>query len=770
MDNKEYTCISFKREKNMDVYAICYYWEDGKRKFDRIEITQRYFYADPDVELDKDKYRVIKGFTNVDGKVVNKIIPLDKLTPDDYKFLQSEYKGKVYETDVKAIDRWLWDVKPKFSQNIRKWYIDIETLRDVNGQYSPPDLAENPIASITIFDSVTSKYYVLLLNKDDNKKIDVDDKKIYMFKEERIMISGFIKLVKSLDPDIFTGWNVIGYDLPYIINRARNLGLDINDLSPLYSVMLNIKNFKGRINFNANIKGRCIIDLIEIARQFWLGTDVGYSLDAISKKYLNQCKIEIGDIDKAYRENFWKFVEYNIKDVQLCIDLDNKLNLIKDMQELQKIISINIDETIIAGRIINYYIKQHTPIVLNDAYTKDPFELPGGYVHPVSKGIYKNVKKFDFASHYPSVIRSYNISTDTVVYNPKEEDKKNLIHFKCKYQKVNEKGTSGWQLVMPGDKLGEDVKDFEVWFKKERGIITKITDELTDERFKQKYAGNKSRSTVLKRMINSIYGQYGYKNSRFFNKECAMSITLICQWLSRNIINLVESRKIGKIIMGDTDSMAIELYKDKTEADVAGCVQEVFDKSQKDHNIDRVYSNLELEATIDKMILFGVKKKYAQLIKGKVKIQGLELIRKDFPEALKEFQKEMIDTIFDKDTIGLSDVRNIRRDIELRIRSNMNKKNHIYYAIPTVIRKPISEYATETAEKKALRNSKLNISVNEDFYILPCIGENDLAFKSVDELDKFNYQPDYQRIVDKIFSNINIFEELFIKQSSLLEF
>lgn len=770
MDGKEYTCISFKREKNLDVYAICYYWEDGKRKSDKFEITQRYFYADPDIELDKEKYRIIKGFTNVDGKIVNKVIPLDKITPDDYKFLQSEYRGKVYETDVKAIDRWLWDVKPKFSENVRKWYIDIETLRDINGQYSTPDLAENPIASITIYDSVSCKYYVFLLNKEESKKMEVDDKKIYMFKDERVMLNGFIKLIKALDPDIFTGWNVIGYDLPYLINRGRNLGIDMNDISPLYYINLRIKDFKGRLNFNVNIKGRGIVDLIEIARQFWLGTDVGYSLEAISRKYLNEGKIDIGDIDKAYKENFWRFVEYNVKDVELCIKLDNKLNLIKDMQEFQKIISINLEETIIAGRIINYYIKQHTPIVLNDAYTKDPFDLPGGYVHPVSKGIFKNVKKFDFASHYPSVIRSYNISTDSIVYDPSEDQKKDLIHFKCKYQKVSDKSTSGWRIILPGDSVGEDVRDFEVWFKKDRGIITKITDELTEERFKQKRTGNKSRSTVLKRMINSIYGQFGYKNSRFFNKECAMSITLICQWLSRNIINMIEARKIGKIIMGDTDSMAIDLYPNKTEADIAGCVQEVFDRSKKEHNIDKVYSNLELEATIDKMILFGVKKKYAQLINGKIKIQGLELIRKDFPEALKEFQKELIDEIFKKDHPGLSDVRNIRKEIELRIRSNMNKKNHSYYSIPTVIRKPISEYATETAEKKALRNSKLNISVNEDFYILPCIGDKDLAYKSIDELEKFNYQPDYQRIVDKIFSNVNIFEELFIKQSSLLEY
>ena len=62
----EYTHIDTDNDK-----IYCYYWEDGKRKFNFLNTDFKYFYADPDINWD-DNYKVLKGFTNVDGKIVNK--------------------------------------------------------------------------------------------------------------------------------------------------------------------------------------------------------------------------------------------------------------------------------------------------------------------------------------------------------------------------------------------------------------------------------------------------------------------------------------------------------------------------------------------------------------------------------------------------------------------------------------------------------------------------------------------------------------------------
>jgi DNA polymerase, archaea type len=767
---KEYTVVTYKRDFNTKVVsAVCFYWENGKRIKESIVIPYYFFYADSVISFDPKLFDTQTGFTNVFGKPVNKIIPKNSLTPDDYKLLQANMKGFVFETDVRAIDRWLWEVKPKFSKNLRIWYIDIEILRNDKGQYSSVNEAENKVASITYYDNFNKKYYLFLLTDKDDKLVK-DDRYIYCFRSEERLLEAFLMAVNQQDPDYFTGWNVVGFDMPYLIRRMQVLEVDERKLSPLWSVNIRVKTFKNNINFDTTIKGRGIIDLMEISKQFWLGTDVGYSLESQSRKWLGEGKIKIGDIDKAYKTDFWHFVDYNVKDVELCVKLDAKKRLLADMQEFQDVISINLNETPIAGKIINYYIKQKTDIILDDSYGKEEFELPGGYVHPVDKGIFRKVHKFDFASHYPAAIRSYNISPDTIVYNPTEEQKKDLIHFNCYYRHVNEEGTKGWQIVL-GEKPREDDLFFEVWFRKDiRGCITKITDDLTIERLGLKRSGNKSRSTVVKRMINSIYGQFGYKYSRFFNKDCAKAITLICQWLTCNIISRIESNKYGKVIMGDTDSFAVDMYGTTCKDDIQNCAKEVFELSKKEHNLDKVYSDLELEVVIDKMVLFGVKKKYAQYTNGEFKLQGLEVIRKDFPEAVKDFQREILNVICLKEDPKLSDVIEIRRKVETKIRQAINTKNHLYYSMPTVIKKSLIDYESNTQEKKALHNSKLHISINETFYILLCSGGKDLAFRNVEELEKFNYQADYSRIVEKVFNNISIFEDLFKKQTSLLNY
>lgn len=773
LQNRKYSFISYKRNWN-GVSAICYYWDkDGDRCYDSIIMPYYYFYAKPGasmvLQLDKNSYNIEKGYENVYGEEVVKVIPKKNMLPSQYKEIQEKYKGHVFECDVKAIDRWLWEEKPKFTKNIRIWYIDIEVLRDKDGRYSSVQDASNQIASICFYDNFQKKYHVFMLGDKQEKK-EMSGTELMIFETERIMLKTFNSAVNKLNPDYFTGWNVINFDMAYIMNRMKNLGIDSKELSPEGYVVIRSTKFKERDETFIKIFGRGIIDLMTVSKLFWLGTDVGYSLDAISKKFLGRGKVEVGNIDLAFNEDVEKFISYNIRDVELCVDLDNKLNLITTMQTFQDFISINLDETPVAGKTINYYLKQHSKVVLDDSYekTKDK-QVPGGYVHPTAKGIFRNIRKYDFVSHYPGIIRTYNISTDTIVLNPSEDERKNLIHFSCYYKWHNDPGLKGARIVLnPTEQEKKDLEFFEVWFRKDkRGVIPRITDKLFDTRIQAKKEGDRSKSTVLKRMLNSIYGQLSFKYSRFYSAECAMAITLIGQYLTSGIIQKIEKKGIGTVVMGDTDSFAVDMNKDYTEKEVFDIVDEYFRSTKNAHNLDRIYSSIELEATIDKMVLFGVKKKYAQLIDGKMKIQGLEMIRKDYPEALKDFQKEILKRVFGKDGVGMSDVQEARRLVEVRIREALLVKNYKYCAIPTVIRKPIEEYATNTAEKKALKETDLKISVNEQFYILYCAGDRPLAFKETNELEQFKFAPDYNVITDKIFRNIKLFEELFVKQTRL---
>jgi DNA polymerase elongation subunit (family B) len=777
MEERKYTVISDKRDWDNNInYAIMYYWENGIRKIEQKEIKHNYFYSLPNVRWDPNKYRVLKGFKSVYGDDLNKVIIKDNLSIDEYKAIKIEHEGELYESDVRPLDRFLWEEKPKFSKNIRTWYLDIEILKDKKGQYSSVDEAKNKVSAITVYDNVLMKYYVLLLTDDVQKvtKTEIDDRIIYKFKKEKDLLLFFISLIEKLDPDCFTGWNVMGFDMPYLLYRMENLDIEYKRISPLYNVKFGRRggNFDSYVTYIVYIKGRVIMDLMDISKLFWLGTDVGYSLESQSQKYLGEGKIKIGDIDQAYKDNFPLFVEYNIKDVKLCIDLDGENKLISNMQSFQDVISINLNETLIAGRTINSYIKQHSDIVLDNSDPKPVEKIPGGYVVPTDNGIFDDVIKFDFASHYPSFIRTYNVSPDTVVRDPTEEEKKNLIHFYCWYKWGDSKtGSSGAVVVLnPTEEEKKSLVFFEVYFRKDfRGSITKIVDDLTDRRLKYKKEGDVSLSTVYKRMINSIYGQFIYKYSRFFSNSCGKAITLGCQTLTKGVIDLIGYRNIAQVLLGDTDSFCAKMNPGHDTKELIESMDLIFQNLAEKHNLDPDdnYSRLELEDEIDKIILFGVKKKYVEKIGNKQKVVGLELIRKDFPLALKEFQQELINYIFNNDKAKLSGLREIRRDIKDKIKTKIILKEYDYFSMPTVIRKNIEEYENETAEKKALRNSKLKISMNETFYILPCVGEKDLAFKTLKDLDGLNYEPDYERIVDKVFANVGIWEGLFVKQTRL---
>ena len=770
ISNKIYTNITFKRDFHTKaVYAYCYYWKDKKRLVEVEEITQRYFFMDEDIKLDKDSFIEEHGYEAINGNKVKKVDPLESFNPEQYREFNNMYEGKIYESDVRAIDRWIWDSKPTFDSNIRKWYIDIETLRDKNGQYCTVQEATNKICMITVYDSFCNKVFTFALS-DKQEDIKKDNTSIYKFDNETDMLNRLLVAVEQLQPDIFTGWNADKFDMPYIVKRMENLGVDYRRFSPIYSVKLSVKSYKNSVDSRVSIKGRGILDLMEISRQFWMGTDVGYSLDAISKKFLGRGKIEIGNIDKAYYNDFDKLIDYNILDVMLCVDLDKKEGMIEKMQAFQNVMSINLEETVVASKLTYAYIKQHTNIVLTNSYEKEIFDLPGGFVFPTAKGIFKDTSKFDFASHYPSFIRSNNISPETVT-DIKPTDPENYIHFLCYYKKADK--SKGAKVVLnPSIAEMKKLWKFEVWVsKKKKGKLTHIVDILTETRLNYKHEGNKSLATVFKRLINSIYGLLGYKYSRIFCKLGAMFITLGCQYYTKRHIEYIEKNGIGETLLGDTDSFLCKLNKGFTNEDVLKGSEIVLDRITKEHNLDEMHTLLELEAEVDKLIIFGIKKKYAQLINGKSKIIGLELIRKDFPEALKEYQRRVIKKIFDDDNVKLSDIMNIKEDIKDKIRDSIKSGNHFYYSFPTVIRKPIEEYVGNTAEKKAIKNSGLKIAMSEKFYILECMGiDKNLAFKEKEELDNFKYIVNYDIVISKVFKNCKIFEELFVKQKTLTEY
>ena len=106
--------------------------------------------------------------------------------------------------------------KEDFSKHkLKIFYLDIETYG--KDGFSTPEEARDPINLITIYDSLEEKYYTWGLSKSYSSK---NENETYIkCSNEEILLKKFLDFWESDYPDCVSGWNICGYDIPYIINR-----------------------------------------------------------------------------------------------------------------------------------------------------------------------------------------------------------------------------------------------------------------------------------------------------------------------------------------------------------------------------------------------------------------------------------------------------------------------------------------------------------------------------------------------------------------------
>ena len=733
-------------------YEIIYgfYWEGEKRKTDVFLYVDYYFYAEQSL-IDNISDEIIvedEKRTSINNKTVQKVKFKNLRNFYDFRHLAVSYRN-AFESDLKPLTRWLGKYKPKFTKNFRKIYLDIECRRDETGNYSLAMNADAEICLISLYDSFTEIYHVLTLDKYvKNQKLTYRKEPVtsgmkireYYFANETDMLIAFTGLMHDLHPDYILGWNINEYDLPFIINRLTKLNLDYSMLSP--KGKLNIwKSSNTTNNFfsstHINILGIGIVDLLKIAKIMKAGRYVGYSLDNMSKEYLNSKKVEIDDVDKLVESNMSELIYYNLIDVKLTIDLDEKLGFFNGLQTYQNIVSTNIDEAMIPGKLITQYFLQKSDAVLLtvDKETKrDKFEGPT--VLDSRYGVYENCYKFDFLSMYPSIIMTYNISPDTIL--PKKTD--NCISMEDKF----------------------------FFDKSKTGFVSKGIKLLYEKRVKYKKAGNKEMQTAYKLIINSIYGQMSAPFSRIYSLNCSRAITNQARRVLSQLVNLIESEGKGKVILGDTDSIVFspDSGKDFDAEEILKISKIMLNKIYKSDNIiENQMMELEYEKFIEKMIVFGskdkvIKKKYVEYAENKLKFAGIEVFKVDTIKMAKDLQMELIWYFIKNKFHKRSEIKEIIAKYRNLLDENIANKKWLEIAIPSKISKTIETYKVNNMAKKAIINSKINIELNEKFYVLLTLSHNELAFKTVGDLGDKTMLIDKTNIWRRIQTKGQIFLDL----------
>ena len=318
--------------------------------------------------------------------------------------------------------------------------IDIEVGSE-NG-FPDPYLANEPITAICIR-YVNGRTIVYGCGD----YINNDEHVTYIkCKDEWSLCKKFLEDWSENCPDILTGWNIKFFDIPYLYNRfIKILGEeDAKKLSP-WGLINERKVFAmNRENIAYELLGVATWDYIELYRWYAPGgkSQESYRLDAIASVEVGDNKLSYDEYDslhELYRLNYQKFIEYNIKDVDLILRLEDKLKLIEMGLTLAYDTKCNYEDIFAQTRmwdaLIYNNLLEKNIIVPPKTHSQKSERFEGAYVKDPQIGMHHWVASFDLDSLYPHLMMQYSISPENIVDRNYIEERKQILRQELKLRK-----------------------------------------------------------------------------------------------------------------------------------------------------------------------------------------------------------------------------------------------------------------------------------------------------------------------------------------------
>ena len=508
--------------------------------------------------------------------------------------------------------------------------IDIEVGSE-NG-FPEPSTASEPITAITY--KMNNKFVVYGCGEFRNDRTDVKYIKCF---DEIDLIKRFIDDWTGDYPDIITGWNVKFFDIPYLVNRIKNvLGESFSKKLSPWNFLSERKIFiMGREQVSFTPLGISVLDYIELYKKFVPGgtSQESYKLDAICHNDLGERKLsyeEYGNLHTLYKDNYQLFINYNIKDVELVEKLDAKHKIIDLVLTLAYDNKCNYDDVFTQVRmwdvIITNRLMDNKIVVPPSKNSKKNEKYIGAYVKEPQLGMHKWIASFDLTSLYPMLIQQFNISPDTII----EPENYTSDHRKVLNQKITietmlnkEVETSllnGYTLTPNGQlfrtteqgflsKIMEEMYDGRARYKKEaikaKKELEKESDPIKRTEIEKTIARYNNLQLVKKVSLNSAYGALGNEHFRFFDVRQASAITtagqLAIRWIENKLNNylnkLLSTQDKDYVIASDTDSIYLSL--DELVCQTLGEKSKTFDEQQIITFMDKVCEN-KIQPFIDK--------------------------------------------------------------------------------------------------------------------------------------------------------------------------
>jgi DNA polymerase I len=430
---------------------------DNEVEHVRVVGFRPYFYAPTD-SLDappEEEYDVLTGsettdengdpYESIRGERLTKIFGQ---TPRDVGNVRDEFDH--YEADILFPNRFLIDKDIESGIRIPErrdddgdlyFHDQLDTLEPVEVEADPrvhyfdievddrsgfPEEGEEPIICLTTFDSYDEEYIAWLADAPDGdaeapaalpdydpiEEVDLD---VRSFDDERAMLAAYLNYIDDTDGDIITGWNADDFDVPYLIDRLDELnGPHEYDLN---SDRLSRVNEVWRSDWGGpTVKGRVVFDLLYAYKRTQRTELESYRLDAVGEVELGVGKERYaGDIGDLWENDPERLLEYNVRDVELCVELDRKQDIVSFWEEVASFVGCKLEDATTPGDAVDMYVlhKAHGRFALPSKGKQESEDFEGGAVFEPITGVKENVTVLDLKSLYPMAMTTINASPET---------------------------------------------------------------------------------------------------------------------------------------------------------------------------------------------------------------------------------------------------------------------------------------------------------------------------------------------------------------------
>ena len=547
--------------------------------------------------------------------------------------------------------------------------------------------------------------------------------------KEPEILENFNKVVQKEDPDIITGYNIDGYDMPLLEERMKFNKIQFRigrDFIPPRRIMDQYWRLHGRV----------------IDDTWWEVRKVLHpkheTLNYVSNMLLNEGKENVNRLDI---ENEWArrpddVIKYCIKDARLALLIYRKIRILDRNLYLSTVSMLPLDDvtnggtsTYVDSLLIRRADRENIGVPMSSSkFSNDTYE--GGYVHTMEPGLFDMIVVLDFKSMYPSMIIKYNICFTT----------------------LSNDGT----IVAPNGArfLSADVK---------KGLIPDLLEQLMKKRdeVKKQMKTDKSNyeyldglQAAIKVLMNTFYGVLGTSFYRFTNREISSAITAFARNTITSIIDDLE--KTGnKVIYGDTDSIFIESGKETLDEAIEYGSKLSSEISEREKLV------LEFEKIMDPLFSHGAKKRYAGKIvyppssAGEILVRGYETRRTDSFDLQSEALSKVFDLILSRDVEGAKKYAEdlIREVAEGKIDNSKlvisrSVKNFSQY-------KNAKSMANVNAAQKLIDRGDTFIPGMKVSWIVTDAGKTPQGVEPFIDGQEFTYTPDYTYYSKRLQETLN---------------